>query len=245
MDENLPIDEDLLIRYLDGTITGSEQTALESRLRSDAVLLERLERLQAAKLAIQYAGTARQVRSLHKEMMKEIKPPARKLVSMNRSLYFIMGAAASIILVFFALRFFNAPGTGADEIYQQAFVDYTVSADRGTSQSSAIVNLYKQNEFAGVILSKTKAKDQHDSLLVGISALKIKAGKTAIVWLSNIGPSSAYHHDAEYYLAMAYLKEHQYGEALKIMRNIQSNPSHLYHQQVTADLLKNLEALEN
>ncbi|MGZ5285824.1 MAG: hypothetical protein ACXWV0_00540 [Flavisolibacter sp.] len=247
MDENLPLDDELLVHYLDGTISEEEKLALEERLKIDPELLKSLEHLHATRLAVQMAGTAQQVRSLHQEMMKEIKHPVStgKLVGINRKLFYFIGAVACVIIIFFIPRIFKTSAPDPDELYQQAFVDYTFSANRGAQQNSRLAVLYQQQQYDSVVSMDHVVIDQHDSLLFGISALKLSETKKSIEWLGLISAGSLYYQDAEYYQALAYLKDRQYAKALVRMRAIEADPGHMYHQKITKGLIGKVESLKD
>ena len=81
-------------------------------------------------------------------------------------------------------------------------------------------------------------------MLIGLSYLQTNHPIQAVGFLQPLALSANdYRQDAEFYLALSHLKNKAYGKALPLMEKIRANPSHLYHEQLTADVVEKVKKL--
>jgi hypothetical protein len=238
--------DDVLIRYLDDELTGEEKLQLEKDLDSNPQLKEQLLQLQLAVEAVKQAGNVQKIKSIHREMMQEmsasnVAAPVRKMVRSK------LAIAASIILVALAIGTWWWLQPSASGLYQQAFVDYQVSTTRtANANESEIRKNYASGDYNAVIKADRSSLSSEDSLLVGISHLKMEQIPSAISWNSAVAHSaSKFRQDAEFYLALCYLKIKQYDSTLVIVQSIRNNPAHLFRERFTPGFISKLESLRD
>jgi hypothetical protein len=240
--------DDLLLKYLDGEMDAKEKMEFEEQLQNDAELKLRLQNLQLAVTSVQQFGTAQRVKAIHKEMMQELRPVQReaKVISMKKALQYTLTVAASILVIIVGINLFSSSGLTSEKLYNQAFVDYTVSGVRGNGTVNTIEKLYQDKDYKGLIKkSASQNLSQGDSLLVGLSYLKTDQLSEAIDWLKAISGQSRVKVDADFYLALAYLKNKNYGEALTRMEQIHSNPNHVYHDRFSDEYINKVKELSS
>ncbi|MBD0333059.1 MAG: tetratricopeptide repeat protein, partial [Chitinophagaceae bacterium] len=98
---------------------------------------------------------------------------------------------------------------------------------------------------AVVQFSKNKILTDEDKLLIGISYLQLNNLSSAISVLAPITVrENNFKQDAEYYLALAYLKNEDYDKALDLMQAIKSNPQHVYHQKFSDKFIRKVRMLK-
>ena len=71
----------------------------------------------------------------------------------------------------------------------------------------------------------------------------MEVGQAALFFQNLATGSSDFKQDAKFYLSLSYLKEKNYDKAADLMEKIASEPAHLYRQQITTDVLKDVEGL--
>jgi hypothetical protein len=247
MDESLHYHDDILMQYIDGVLPPEDAVALELQMKADAALRERVEKLRLSVNAVRYFGTAQKVRSIHQEMMEEMRATAGqpKVVSMRKKIIYALAVAASIIVIVVSWNWYNRSSVNAAGLYDQAFVDYDASAIRGAEQTSVVEEHYRNKDFQRVISEAEKAGTltAKDSLLVGISYLK--TGKPGVVteWLGEISRQGVVKQDAEFYLALAYLKLKRYAAAVDLMKSIRADVTHPYRGQFSEEYIDKVEGL--
>lgn len=245
MNRPLPFDDEYLIRYLDGELNEAEKIEVESELNENNLLWERLESLRVAITAVRQHGTSAKVRSIHNEMMDEmgVKRLPGKISKVRRITRYSLAAAASILLVFLAFKgfqYFSQPGS--EQLFNEAFVDYEISAIRGTGDLSEAEMSYAEKNYSAVTdLAATADLSEKDSLLIGLSYLHLKVLPAATTWFKNISSENTYAQDAEFYLALTYIRSNNFDQAFEIIQNIQTHEEHLYHKQFSRGFLEKLE----
>lgn len=250
MAEDLP-EESGLIRYLDDEMSPAERSGFEALLDKDPGLREQLEHLRMAKEAIVYYGIQQQVAQAraHWKPVQAVEETDRgkaKVFSMRQTWRYLI-AAASIIIVFMLARgLFTAP-LSPEKIYQETFVDYNPGSFRSQQATgSPLERAYQQKNYNGVVLlgrqDSLRAKEQ---LLLGIAYLKLNDARAAIQRLEALEKraDTTYRQDAAFYAGLAYLKDKQYDRALSMLKKIQADPHHLYHNQISEKTIKNIESL--
>lgn len=248
MTDFLHDNDETLMRYLDGEIDGIEKEQFESQLQKDAALREKLENLRVAIASVQQYSTIEKVKSVHSEMMQELsfdKKEAR-VVPVRRIVKYGLAIAASVIVILVGVNLFTASQVSSEKLYNEAFVDYDVSVSRGTEPQSQISGWYQAHNYA-VVVEKANAQpiSQKDSLLVGLSYLQTNQLANAINWLMSISQQSPVKQDAEFYLSMALLRNKNYNEAVTLMKQIQENPNHVYHNQFTQEYIAKVKKLSS
>lgn len=246
MDEALYDNDDTLIRYLDGEMEPQEKKIIQQRLQSDAALKERLLNLQLAIAAVQQYGTSGKVKAIHTEMMQELSPVQKpgKVLSMKAALKYGIAVAASVIVIVVGINLYKSGQINSDKLYSEAFVDYDASVVRGQQNTSALQTSYQDHRYDAVTgQANAKNLSQKDSLLIGLSYLKLNQTAPAINWLKALTKNGTLSDDAEFYLSLAYLKNKNYGEAAGLMKSIEANPQHGYHNQFTQAYIEKVEKL--
>lgn len=246
--DDLRHNENLLIRYLDGELPAEEKAMLEQRLQTDAALQQQLENLRVSIQAIRQYGAAQQVHHVHAEMMAELKGAKQggKVRTMNRSVRYALAIAASVLVVLIGAQLYFSSQVSSDKLYQQAFVDFSVSASRGNDATTSETELlYQQKKYEAVVNAPhARQLDAKDSLLIGLSYLHIdKTTEASGLFTRVANYSNEYQQDAEYYLAMSYLKMENYKQALPLIQKIAASTTHIYHGQFDGDFLKKVEKL--
>jgi tetratricopeptide (TPR) repeat protein len=56
--------------------------------------------------------------------------------------------------------------------------------------------------------------------------------------------SALFNDEAEYYLALTYIRNKDYDYALDILKDIKDDPEHYYHQKVTSKLIRQVKLLK-
>ncbi len=246
--DDLVHNENLLMRYLDNELSTEERSAVEQRLQSDEAFRNQLLNLQVAIQAIKQWGTTQVVADVHRQMMQELKAekPAAKVIGISKAVKYTMAVAASVLVLFIGVRLFLNTQASPDKLYNQTFVDYDLTPPRGdANQVSTIEKLYQQKNYSAVVSSVHSLQlSGKDSLLTGLSYLHNNNFSAAVHWFHALASrQNEYQQDAEFYLSLSYLKNKEYSKALPLMQTIYQNPSHLYHQQLSADVIEEVKKL--
>ena len=155
--------------------------------------------------------------------------------------------AASILVIFISAKLFLGTGPSSQAIYNKTFVDFNVSVVRGNETSaSEIEKLYGEKNYSAITTqTRSRTIGSKDSLLIGLAYLQTGKTQQAIHFFKALSLSgSNFQQDAEFYLSLSYLREKDYNRSISLMKNIAENPAHLYREQITGDVIEDVEDLQ-
>ena len=245
--------EDILVRYLDGELTAEEKDELEEQLEANEELQEELDRLRHTREAIRLYGLKQNVKDIHADMIKELRPGQKKIKRISKIARYTIAVAASLLLLVGAYLIYNFATLSSDKIFASRYHPYELVTLRdGSSTESPIEKAYRQKSYKSVVSIHKSGKDlsAHDHFLCGAAALELKDNTTAIdcfrsAILANKSASQADLADeAEYYLALAYIRNKDFDFALGLLRSIRDDQDHLYNKQVTPRLINRVKMLK-
>jgi tetratricopeptide (TPR) repeat protein len=135
-----------------------------------------------------------------------------------------------------------------DKLYAQAFVDYELSANRSTApQKQGIEAAYQNKDFQKVITlsGASTALTPAEHFYAGLSYLHTNQFPAAITHLqTTASTNNTQKADAEYYLAMAHLKNHDYDKAIGLMEKINNDKTHPYNDQFSRQYIRKVKMLK-
>ena len=168
-----------------------------------------------AEQAIRSYGLKQEISRLHKEMMPTVgqQRSGAPVFSIGRV---FLKVAASIVLVVCSYTLYVYFGSSGTKLYDEAFMPYTAVSMRGTTDS---VESIRSKQFA----TAYQALEKGD----------IKSAIQGFLALSRGNGQLQFHDDAEYYLALAYLKDQQTTNAYTLFKKIREDSDHLYHKTVS------------
>ncbi|HEY0731568.1 MAG TPA: hypothetical protein VGD33_04055 [Chitinophagaceae bacterium] len=243
--------DDNLVRYLDGEMDEEERRLFEHKLQADVKLREQLELLHTASETVKYYGLVDQVARVHKKVISARRQSiSGKVVPFRRFLRYSIAVAASILFILITWQAYNFFKLSPEAVFAEAFVDYNIPTTRGDGQkdTTAFIHLYKTGNYDSLIKLENKypAANDQEHFFTGLAHLHQEDAFYAIPPLETVvaNAASTYKQDAEYYLAMAYLKNKDYDKALDLMQIIHNNPAHPYNGQFTDKYLRKVQMLK-
>lgn len=236
----------MLVRYLDGELSAAEEAELEGRLRTDKGLQEQLANLRVAVQAVRHFGTAQQVSGIHAEMMRELRRQEKRVVPLQKFIRYALAVAATAAVLFVGVRLIQTSQLSPQGIYADTFVDFSPSTTRGAGDNvSAIEKHYAANDHEAVIAAPRSVNlSAKDSLLLGLSYLQTTRHTQAIgIFQRLAATANDYRPDAEFYLSLSYLKNGEPKRALPLLRKINGDALHLYHERVPDETVEKVKRL--
>ena len=253
MAEFLPGRSEKLVQYLDGELTGEELRAFETEIQNDAGLKAELESLQATRQAIRLQGIKQQVKAIHPEMMKAQAPIMKMKAPVRRILRYSISVAATLLLIVVGIMAYNFYTLSPAKVYTAHFQSYELNTTRDTTQvRSAVEAAYRQKNYEEVnrIITTTHDSSIQTLFLGGMSRMEQKNNTRAIKLFSRLLAKNKasgqrdFNDEAEYYLALSYVRDQDYDLALAILEKIKDDPSHRYHSKVSRKFLRQLRWLK-
>lgn len=241
-----------LVRYFDGEMNEQERQEFEKVLREDQQLQNELDNLKLSKEAVHSYGLNQQVKQVHEMMMNEMRSEA-PVISISRRrkiIRYTIAVAASIIFIFIGLRITVFTGSSPDKLYNEKYTAFELTSSRSEGpELSAIEKLYEEKKYTEVVSMDKTAQATADEFLIAVSWLElnnpVKAIHcfTAVLEQDKASGQKIYKDEAEYYLALAYLKNTNYDKAIELMNFIHNDPNHLYHEKFSSSFIGKVKRL--
>jgi predicted negative regulator of RcsB-dependent stress response len=178
---------------------------------------------------------------------------AKNVSKVRRIVRFSVAVAASILLIIVCIVAYNFYRLSPDRLFTENYFAYELTTTRGENDStlSKIEKAYRQKNYEEVIkLNTNSVLSVKDVFLTAMSYLETNDLSRAIsnfqVVIADVqyDKTSALKDAAEYYLALAYLKNNDYDQAIELMNMIYDNPSHLYTNKFSAKYIKRVKRLK-
>lgn len=241
-----------LVQYMDGTLVGAEKELLEQQLATDSVLQGELKSLQATREAVRLYGLKQNVASIHTQMMKERQPKVNQLYSSRKVIRYAMAIAASILLVFAGYTVYNLITITPEKVFASNFQSYELVTNRdGNTSESFILKNYRAKNFSAVTdLAFNNSFSAEEFFIRGLAFTEQNKNDSAItsfkkvLEVNNQSAKPVYNDETEYYLALLFIRNKEYSNALKLLTKISEASDHLYHDKVTDKLIRDVKKLK-
>ena len=243
---------EILIQYLDGELQAEELERLKKNLADNPSLTEELANLQLAREAARRYGLKSKINDIHKEMMLEMKQgkPAKSSVIKMLAQTGLRVAAVFVVLVGLSAiyQYFT---TSPEKLFNENYQPYSIHEVRGMPVNSRLLENYKHGNMDSVIMefNALRAPEPEEYILTGIAFLESNQPERAIGTFNKLIQQNAdsktdfFEDDAEYYLAMSYLKNLEPQKALPILEKIQADPSHPYNSKLSKWFILKVKSL--
>jgi tetratricopeptide (TPR) repeat protein len=230
--------QELLINHLDKTLQGQALPEAEALIASDSDAREEWQYLQQAVDAVQHTALTAKVAAIGAEMQTARVVSIQRPVVRNLTRR-VFRIAAAVVLLVGTVAVYKFVTVSPEGFYNDHYSSYTLSTTRGEGETSTLDDAYRNNNWNEVVTqyNALAAKTNKEHFLAGIAYMELKQYTQAIdrfnaVLSSNAGSGDNYFQDeAEYYLALAYIANKQAKEAGGLLRKINAENGHLYHQK--------------
>jgi tetratricopeptide (TPR) repeat protein len=244
---------DLLVQYLDSELSTEEKLRVENELKNNTAMQQELQNLILAKDAVKTYGVKQKVATIHKQMMSEMATTAMpKKTGIVRSIARIsMRIAASVLIIMLGLGIYQYATISPDKLFAENYQPYALSVSRGAADTDAMEKAYQQKDYAAVInqFAALPEAGQKENFFAGQSYLASNNYAKAVECFKKVAAlnvaenKNIFKDDAEYYLALSYLKNNEFRFAYPIFINIHNNPKHLYNDKITNSVIRQITLL--
>ena len=181
-------------------------------------------------------------------MEQDDKLTAKKINRLQRIVRYSVTVIASVLLVVVCIAVYNFYRLTPDRLFNEKYEAYELSSTGDTTETS-IRKAYRERKFAEVIkLNANSPLSIKDIFLTGMAFLETNDLSKAIssyqVVLADVKNDAVLKNEAEYYLALAYLKNNDYDQSIELMNAIHDNSSHLYAKKFSRKYIKRVKRLK-
>ena len=185
--------------------------------------------------------------------MKRGKPPVLRITQFTRVIRYVFAVAAAILLVFLLVEAYNFYSLSTEGLFSEKYTDFKTSGDiTDTTSNLLIEKSFRNAKYQQVIYFHNKAHffKINDLFLLGIAYLKTENLSKAIdsfnsiLEKNKISNTDTLWDETEYYLALTYLKNKDYDQAIVLMKKIHEDPNHLYKSKFTEKYIRRVKMLK-
>lgn len=227
---------EILTDYLDQKLTGEETTQVETLIASDRSVAAELAYLKLAVNAVRAESLNEKVAAIRLSINTDTatKPSTAIVRSMFKP---VMRIAAILIVVLGVTTLYKYISVNDQSIYKKQFADYTLTESRGSTEADPQSEAYQNKNWTKVIalFNKESNKTNKSYFLAGISEMQLNQFPKAIKCFENIlhlnagSNDKSFEEEAEYYISLAYLMNHEEGKAVTMLNKIKSDKNHTYY----------------
>lgn len=238
---------------------GITRTEAEERLRKAGVgdVAGEIDLHLAAAKILQRNAIRMQVASVHGDFIrhqdKSITQAEPVKTARVLNLRWVTRVAASLVLVASAWFTYQYMTTTSAGVYGEIYQPYTINTDRGFGEPLAhdMVPAFQKKDYAAVIAAyeSLSTTNNREKFLAAFAYLETGKAVKAIPLLEKIleenrlGGSKLYQDEAEFYLALSYLKNQQTDQAIVLFKTIRAQPNHTFHDRVDPWVLRKMNWL--
>lgn len=181
-------------------------------------------------------------------MEREAKLIAKKLSKLQHIVRYGVAVIASVLLIFVCIEVYNFYRLTPTRLFNEKYEAYDVTAANDAIETS-IRKAYREKNYATVInLNANSVLSIKDVFLTGMAFLETNDLSRAIssfqVVLADVENDPELKDAAEYYLAMAYLKNNDYDQSIELMNAIRNNSTHLYTKKFSRKYIDRVKRLK-
>jgi len=184
-------------------------------------------------------------------MDKDSNETVKNTWNVRRIIRYAVPIAAGVLLMFIIIEGYKFYTLSPEKLYDENYTPYELNAAReGGDSVSAIEKAYNQKNYGEVIkLNRLSVLSIKDIFLTGMSFLEMKDYSRAVrsfqVVITDIKDNKIALKDvAEYYLALAYLRDRDYDQAIELMNAIHDNSSHSYTKKFSRKYINRVKRLK-
>ena len=178
---------------------------------------------------------------------------SNRMNKMRRIVRYSVTVAASVLLIIVCIVGYNFYRLSSDRLFAENYSTYELTITRGEDDStgSKIEKAYREKKYPEVIkLNASSVLSVKDIFLTAMSFLETNDPSRAIsnfqVVIADVkdDKNSALKDTTEYYMALAYLKNNDYDQAIELMNAIHDNSSHLYSKKFSRKYINKIKRLK-
>jgi predicted negative regulator of RcsB-dependent stress response len=183
-------------------------------------------------------------------MDDEKKVITGRITTLRRNIRYAVAGIAIVLLIFIIIEGYRFYTLSPEKLYAESYAPYELTIHEGNDSTSAIEKAYEEKNYGEVIkLNHLSVLSVKDIFLTGMAFLETKDYSRAVrsfqIVITDIKDNKIVLKDvAEYYLALAYLQDRDYDQAIELMNAIHDNSSHTYTKKFSRRYINRVKRLK-
>jgi hypothetical protein len=225
---------EILIDYLDNQLSQEEAARVETLVQKDILVAGDLQYLKLALDTVRLDAINGKVSAIRRSL--ESAKTTEKPAAIVRSMYKMsMRIAAIFILVIGVTALYKYVSVNDQSVYNKQFIGYELSNSRGQERRDAEVEAYQNKNWNEVVAvySAEKNRSIKAVFLAAMAEMQLNHFPQAVTLFENIlntkSGDKAFREEAEYYVSLAYLMNHEENKGIQMLDKIKADTSHTYY----------------
>jgi hypothetical protein len=206
--------------YLEGSLKDAEKYRFEAEMKSDPELRTEVEKHRRLQDALKNRSAL--------EFRSKVMAIEKRQESDRRRTPYWKAAAVILFLIGLSTFIWINISNGEEPLFDSYYTPYPIEAPlRGQEDhgSEETFHLYDQGKYkeaiAGLeILAEQSSENEQLKVYLGICYLEIDEVHAALEYFESVASTTAYFEDAQWYRALAYLKNRQEEQSLSVLIEI-------------------------
>ena len=231
-----PLNNELLIDYLDGKLSPAETAELESVLKDDKDASGNLEYLKLALDTIHLNAIAGKVNAVRQSLkgvpVKQISERQGNVRTMYRT---VMRIAVMVLFILGLTTVYKYSSVSNQSVYSSQFIPYDLSITRGGEDRDKEEEAYNNKNWSEVVaaFNVRDIRSNKSFFLAAIAEMQLQHYAEAENLFQHIlaenSADNSFREEAEYYCALTYLMNHEETKGIALIDKIKSDTSHRYY----------------
>src|SRR5450432_275616 len=230
----------ILIDYLDNQLSTEEAVQVENMVKKDIQVASELAYLKLALETVRLDAINEKVSAMRQSYNKAENGAENPAPAIIRSMYKISMRIAAIIVLFIGIAIiYKYISVDSLAVYNKQFTGYELSNTRGQEIHDAEVEAYQNKNWNGVIAVYNAENNQSNRsvFLAAMAEMQLNQSPQAVTLFENIlntkSGDNSFREEAEYYVSLAYLMNHEENKSIQMLDKIKADTGHTYYPLVS------------
>jgi len=227
---------EILIDYLDNLLSGEESTQTEQWIRQDPATAREFGYLKLAVDTVRRDAIQARVSSVRQSFENQVVRTVKPQGAVVRRLYSgSLRIAAVLVLFLISAVVYKYISVNNESVYKRQFSGYELGTLRGPGAHDSQSEAYRNKNWNDVVAAYNAENNptRKSVFLAAMAQMELAHFPQAVTLFEKIlnptdGGNDSFREDAEYYGALAYLRNHQTDKGLALLARIQADTSHTY-----------------
>jgi tetratricopeptide (TPR) repeat protein len=233
---------EILVDYLDGHLSPEVSAEVKNRVKQDKEFAGELEYFRLAVDTVRQDALRQQVSAIRNSFENNLIVSQRPSGAIIRSMYRTSLRVAAILILVAGISFMYKYLTVSSlSVFEKQFNGYELSTTRGQEKADQVAEAYRNKNWKEVILNyqSETVPSNKSRFLTGMAEMQQDHFPQAITIFENLllvnhtNGTDSFQDETEYYLSLAYLKNHDVEKAVQLINKIKADPGHRYYPVIS------------
>lgn len=174
--------------------------------------------------------------------------PQPRMQGMKRYVKLAIAVAALLFFILLCWKAFSFYSLNNQKIFDSMYVPFVAEDKTPGSTGTPLENFYISGNYVAATMQARKQKElsEREQFITGLAYMQRNEYGKAAGWLEPITKNfkSPYRHQADYYLALTYLRNEDYDRCIAMLKHIRNVPDHPYREHIPEQTINDIQMLK-